>query len=208
MLHLQAGVHLKKIKAAVARQQKFHSARTHVVHRPGSGHCSCPHARAQGIVDRRAGRLFHQFLMPPLHRAVALADMHQIAMPVAKHLDLNMPRLQYGFFDQQLPIAEGIDRFAASRLDGGQQISRILHHPHAAPTAAGCSFDHHRQADLDGLGQQAGITLCIALVARNAAHTGSKHAYFGAAFIAHGLNSLPIRPDKHQAGGLHCLRKI
>ena len=36
-----------------------------------------------------------------------------------------------------------------------------LHQPHAAPTTAGCSFDHHRQADLDGLGQQARITLCI-----------------------------------------------
>ena len=89
------------------------------MHCPRCGYGGCAHACAQGFVHRRAGRFFHHFLVAPLHRAIALADMHHIALPVAKDLNLHVPRMQHGFFNQQLAVAKSIARFTAGGLDGG-----------------------------------------------------------------------------------------
>ena len=120
MLHLQTRVHFQEIKAAIARQHKFHCACSHVIHGPSCGHCGCAHACAQCFVYRRAGRFFHHFLVAPLHRAIALADMHHIAVPITKYLNLHMARMQHGFFDEQLAVAKSVARFTARGLNGSQ----------------------------------------------------------------------------------------
>ena len=66
MLHLQAGVHLQKVKTAIGGEQKFDGARAHIVDGLGRGHRRPAHCRAKRRVHRRRRRLFHHFLMPPL----------------------------------------------------------------------------------------------------------------------------------------------
>ena len=113
VLHLQAGVHFQEIKASVLGQHELDRAGTHVIHCARRRHRRRAHAGAQGLVHRRAGRLFQHFLVAPLYRAVALADVQHRAMAVAKHLYFHMARLQHGFFDEQLTIAKRIGRLAA-----------------------------------------------------------------------------------------------
>ena len=58
--------------------------------------------RSRGIAGR--GRFLDDFLVAALHRAVALEEMHDIAVPVAQHLELDVARP----FDQALEIDLGL----------------------------------------------------------------------------------------------------
>ena len=55
--------------------------------------------------------------MTPLHRALALAEVHDIAVMVAEHLELDVPRMLQILFDVHVAVR------------------RTLPRPHAAPSA-------------------------------------------------------------------------
>ena len=50
--------------------------------------------------------------MPPLHRAIALEQMHQIAVLVAQQLHFDVPRPPNVLFQEHIAAAEGRRRFA------------------------------------------------------------------------------------------------
>ena len=92
MLDLQPRVHLHEIEIAVA-------------HRAGTRPCRRPHSRSLARGDRGgahaaramrrrppARRFLDQLLVAALHRAVALAEMDHIAVPVGEHLHLDVAR--------------------------------------------------------------------------------------------------------------------
>ena len=73
---------------------------------------------------RRGGDLDH-LLMSPLHRAVALPQMDQIAVAVAEELDLDVPGPRDELLDEDLVAAEGGERFAAGGFEGVGEILRL-----------------------------------------------------------------------------------
>ena len=60
--------------------------------RPGEAERGRAHPRAKAGVDRRRRCLLEDLLVPPLERAVALAEMHAVAVRVEQHLDLDVAR--------------------------------------------------------------------------------------------------------------------
>ena len=53
------------------------------------------------------GRFLDELLMPALDRALALPEVDEVAVGVAEHLDLDVPRLFHEFFDEDPVVAEG-----------------------------------------------------------------------------------------------------
>src|SRR3546814_4980017 len=80
----------------------------HLRHRVGA---NAAHARALlGRDDRRGGFLKH-FLVPPLKRAVALAEMDRASLAVAEYLKFDVAGVAEIFFHIDGRIAEGGRRF-------------------------------------------------------------------------------------------------
>ncbi|MOA08398.1 hypothetical protein D3C78_1281590 [compost metagenome] len=90
VFHLQSGVHLQEIELPARIQQKLHGARADVVHRAPGLERHFAHGLAQLSGHHRAGRFLDDFLMPALHRAIAFAEVNQVAMPVTEQLDLDV----------------------------------------------------------------------------------------------------------------------
>src|SRR4029077_11460130 len=83
-----------------------------------------------------------------LDRALALAKINDIAVLVAEHLNLDMPRLLDIFLDEDAVIAEARLGFGLRR---GEALRPLLRRPgdaHALAAAAGRCLDHDRKADL------------------------------------------------------------
>ena len=109
---------------------------------------SCKRSRTAGASAAR-GRFFDQFLMRGLlHRAVALAQMHDVAVFVAEHLHLDVPRRTDQLLDVHAPVFERRFGFGERGRERGRQIGRRLDRAHAFPAAAGRRFEQDRIADL------------------------------------------------------------
>jgi hypothetical protein len=87
------------------------------------------------------------FLVAALHRAVAFAQIHRIAVGVGQHLDLDVARILEELLHVDHRVAEGSSGFGTRHVDRVDQRSLGVHHAHAAPAAAASGLDDDRVAD-------------------------------------------------------------
>ena len=106
VLDLQPGVHFHEVELAGGIEQELDRARARVADLARHRGRRQPHALAQHRIDGRRGRLLDDLLVTPLHRAVALAEVHDVARGVGEHLDLDVPRLDDGALEDQSSVAE------------------------------------------------------------------------------------------------------
>src|SRR5690348_8538678 len=106
MLDLQPRVHFEEVKIALAVDDKLDRTGRAVADRARQRDRLRPHRGARLGIDKRARRLLDYFLMTPLDRAFALAQMHDVAVGVAEHLDFDMARLLYVFFEKHAVVAK------------------------------------------------------------------------------------------------------
>ena len=134
--------------------------------------------------------------MPALQRAVALAEMHGVAVAVAEHLDFDVARALEIFFEVDCVVAEGGLGFRArgrQRIGSSARVARDLH---AAPAAAGGGLDQHRIADL--VGDLGGFRV-VGDAAFRARHHRNAEALGGALgfdLVAHQADMLGLRADE------------
>ena len=146
MLHLQAGVHLDEGELLVLIQE---------LQRAGIAVAELGEAGGGDGAERvalRAGQyrgtgLLQQFLVPALQGAVALAEMHHVAVRVGHDLQLDMARAVQVFLDIHRVVAEAGPGLGAGDAPCLLDLVRALGHLHAAAAAAGGSLDQHRIAD-------------------------------------------------------------
>jgi hypothetical protein len=74
-------------------------------------------------------------LMAALHGAVALMQVHDVAVAVREDLHLDVARLLDEALDEHTPVAKRRRRLRRRALEHGPQVCAITHHAHAAPTA-------------------------------------------------------------------------
>jgi hypothetical protein len=94
---------------------------------------------------------FQHFLVAALHRAVALEQVHAVALRVGEDLDFDVARLGDVFLDQHVLVAEAGNRLALAGGERSGKSSLLFDQAHALAAAAGCRLDQHRVADLVGL---------------------------------------------------------
>ena len=86
--------------------------------------------------------------MAALDRALALAEVHDVAVMIAEDLELDVARRLEVLLDVDVADAERRFRLALRRLERVRQVGRLLDDAHAAAAAAGDRLDDDRIADL------------------------------------------------------------
>ena len=154
MLHLQAGVHLDEEELAVLVEE---------LDGPGAAVADLLHGLGDGGADLLARfgveggrrRLLHDFLVPALQRAVALAQVDGVALAVAEHLHLDVAGLRKVLLEIHAVVAECGLGLGARRLQRHVEVLGRAGHLHAAAPAPRRRLDQHREAhvlaDPDGL---------------------------------------------------------
>src|SRR5437867_5730627 len=145
-------------------------------------------ADARALLRRKLGcqGLLHDFLVPSLHGAIALAEMDHILVAVGEHLHLDVSRVLEVFFEIDRGVAEGRPGFrprdAYCTLERGFRV----HDAHASASApTRCLYDD-RITDLSRH-----LARCLrAIVPRtaragDARHSGFLHDLLCVYFVAH-----------------------
>ena len=86
--------------------------------------------------ERRRRRLLDQLLVAPLDRALALAEVDDVAVLVAEDLELDVARRLDVLLDVDVAHAERGLGLALRRLDRMRQLAGRAHDAHAAAAAA------------------------------------------------------------------------
>ena len=83
------------------------------------------------------GRLLDQLLVAPLGRAVALAQVDDVAVAVAEDLDLDMARALDELLDVERAVAERRLRLGRSRIERARDVgfARTMRMPRPPPPA-------------------------------------------------------------------------
>src|SRR5262245_31623740 len=86
MLDLDARVDLEKKEVFLVIQQELDRSRREVIGRPAELDRGTADFLSRVAVENRTRRLLDELLVAALHRAVALIEMHQVAVLIAKNL--------------------------------------------------------------------------------------------------------------------------
>src|SRR6056297_2884627 len=149
MLDLNARVHLDEEELAVL-EQEFERACPQVADPLARLGADSADLFALFRRDARGRGFLDDFLVAPLHGAVALAEMDGVAVGIRHDLDLDVARILQVLFHVDRRVAESGTRFFPGELDRLDQVERIMHHAHPAPAAAGGRLDKHRVTDFIG----------------------------------------------------------
>ena len=168
-----------------------------VVDRARKPHRRRPESRALLRADAGCRRLLEHLLMTPLHRAVALEQMHDLAVAVAEHLHLDVPRRLEVALEQHALVAERRVRLASRSFERGGEIVWPRDHAHALAAAAGHGLEQHRsparappRAGSRRPERRRG--------GPDQGHVRRRGHRLGAILGAHGLDRFRARPDEDQ----------
>src|SRR5581483_10728979 len=172
------------------------------IDRPGAD----THTQFRGHTERR--RLLDDLLMPALQRAVALAEMNDITVAVAKNLNFDMPWRGDELLDQHMPGAERRLAFADGAFERGLEIGMLVDAAHTAAAAAGRGLDQDRITDLVGFLLEKFRVLPFAVIAGHRWHARLFHQELGAVLQSHFAHGRGGRTDKHDPGARAGLGKF
>ena len=108
------------------------------------------HLAPRRLVEERRRRLLDHLLVAALDRAFALAEIDDVAVLVAEHLDLDMAGIDDELLDEDPVVAEGGRRLRLRPREALRDLAGRMGDAHALAAAAGRGLDHHRIADLVG----------------------------------------------------------
>ena len=147
VLHLDARVHLEEPeRGPFGVHQEFDGAQALVLQVQAEGDRRRTHADPQRLAEPRRRRLLDELLIPPLHRAVPVAEVDHV-LPVAKQLHLDVPRGGDVPLQVHPRIGERRLRLGAGHRDRFGEPARIADHPQPPPAAASRRLDQHRIPD-------------------------------------------------------------
>ena len=90
MLDLQARVHLEEVELPIGSHQHFDGSGGVVIDCSGRADCRFAESSAQRLIDDSRWTLLHDFLMPALQRAFALADVDDRSVAIAQDLNFDV----------------------------------------------------------------------------------------------------------------------
>ncbi len=138
--------------------------------------------------------------MAALERAVALAEMDDVALRVGQNLELDVPDALEVFFEVHLARAEGGVAFGAGERKQACQLRGVARDPHSLAAPA------RRRLDQDWIANAPGLRLRLAqlgdpvsFAARQHRDPGPLHDPECARFVAHQADMARPRPDEVQS---------
>ena len=138
--------------------------------------------------------------MAALDRALALEQVHDVAVRVGEDLHLDVPGAFDDAFDVERAVAECRRRLASCSRHELTGLGIRSNEPHAFSAAAGRGLDEHRIADRPR-GRQHSI---VSLIGRSAAwdhrHAGGLHQRARRDLRSHALDDSGRRTDEYESG--------
>ena len=135
--------------------------------------------------------------MAALHRAVALAQVHGVAVCIGQHLHLDVPRLHEKLFQIDLVVAEGHGRLAARCVEALFQLVGRMHLAHALAAAAGACLHEHGISHFLGKGAGLFHRLHRPVAAGHRGHAQFAHGLLGGGLIAQRIDAVRRRSYEH-----------
>ena len=200
MLDLDPRVHLHEEVVALAREQTFDRAGRAIPGRASRVDRDPADPLAQRVVDRGRGSLLDELLMAALDRAVALAEVDHIAVPVGQDLNLDVTGILDEPLDVDGRIGEVLLPLARRGLERTACVVGSVDELHSLPAPSRRRLDDQRVADLlaehdDALDRSDRLDR-----ARDDRDAGGAHRSAGSGLRPHQLDRGRRRPDPDQAG--------
>ncbi len=209
VLHLDARIDLDEVALAVVGiHQELDRAGMGVAHRC---HQLQRAAAQRGTSCRvQVGRrgAFHHLLVAPLHGAVALVQMHQIAVLVAQDLHLDVACAADQLLEIDLVVAEGGQRLAPRGFQRRRQLGCGFDDTHAAAAAAPAGLEHDREADAGCERGASRIVIRQRRRRRHHRHAGRHRGMARRHLVAQRAHHFGARADPTQPGGDDLLGKV
>ena len=205
---LDTRVHLDEVELVILVQE-LEGAGAAIAH--GAAGIDAAFAHLLALLGRQArGRcFFDDLLVAALHRAVALTQVHHVAVVVADDLKLDVPRLLEKLFHVDGAVAKGGQRLLLGHGDGIEQCGFGMHHAHAASTTAARGLDDDRVADVAGdLDVEVGIGAQRTVRAGHAGHAGFFHGAYGRDLVTHQADGLGLGADEYKAALFDAFGKV
>ena len=192
VLHLNPRIDFDEVPLArVGIHQELHRAGVVVSGGPGQRDRGLRQRGANRRAQRNRGRHFDHFLMTPLHRAIALVQVENVAVPVAQNLDFDVARPPHETLHEYGLVAESRAGLAPGLFEQSLEIGGTIDHSHAASAASERGFDDQREADL---------RRCLRIVgARHYGDAGPLRQLARRSFIAQEVQQLRAGADKRDA---------
>ena len=197
VLDLQARVHLEE-EVALAHEQALDGAGAAVADGARGLDGDRADALAQLRRDARARRLLDELLVPPLDRAVALAEVDDVAVRVREDLHLDVPRILEVLLDVDVGVREEALALARGPLERGRALLLRARHVKALAPAPAGGLERHRVADRARRRERVLRRGERLHRARHHGHARLLHQAPGGRLDAHALDRLGRRPDEHQ----------
>jgi hypothetical protein len=203
VLDLQTRIHLEEVKLFVLAEQELERPRREVPDGFRTLHRDLAHLAHDVVVDRGARRLFDDLLVTALHRAIALVEVHHVAVAIAEDLDLDVPRLDDRLLEIHGRVAEGLLRFALCTLERMPELFFFVDEAHALAAAAGARLEHHRVADATGSGLR--LVESVRVPAGDDGHASGRHLVAGGSLETHRAHRARRGTDERDA---RCLTRL
>ena len=200
VLDLQARVHLQEVERAVLGGDELHRAGAVVAHGSRQRDRLLAHGLARLGIEQRRGRLLDHLLIAALDRALALAEVEDVAVLVAEHLDLDVARVLDELLDEHAIVAEARLGLRAGEPETLLGLLGVVGDAHALAAAAGRGLDHDGIADLGGdLHGLLGVA-DLAQVPRHGRDLGLGGRLLALDLVAHGGDGARVGADEDDAG--------
>src|SRR5690606_1764481 len=208
MLHLDTGVHLDEEELAVFIEELEGAGAA--VTQIDTGLYATGLDLGAGLLVDTGGRCFlDDLLVPALQGAVTVAQVDGVALAVGQYLHFHVPRVGQELFQVDHGVAEGRARFGAGQADRLDQVFFLVHHAHAATTAATGGLDDHRIADPTADLQALFLVLGQRAVgAGHGRYTGLLHGGNRRHLVTHQADYLGAGADEGEAGVLDLLGEV
>ncbi len=200
MLDLQPRVHLQEIEALVLAGDEFDGAGGIVFHGLRQRDRLFAHLAAGGLVEQRRRRFLDHLLIAALDRTFALAEIDDVAVLVAQHLDFDVAGIDDEFLDENPVVAERRLGFRFRKPEAFGDFAGRMRDPHALAAAAGGGLDHHGIAD--GVGDLHRMLFVgdDAEEARHRRDVGLGGGLLGFDLVAHRGDRARVGSDEDDAG--------
>ena len=205
---LEPGVHLEEGRFAALGDEELARAGTDVADlgREGEGRRCQPGAQLGR--DRGRRRLLEDLLVPPLERAVPLAEVDAMPVGIEQDLDLDVARAVGQALEDEPVVAEGRQGLTSSGSERVGQAGRVADRVHALATAPGRGLDEERVADPSCGVRETRVGLVPAVVPGEDRHAESFGQDPGRGLVAHRSDRRRRRADPAQPGGLDGLGEV
>src|SRR5215831_606053 len=200
MLHLQPRIHLEEIEAFVLTCDKFDGAGAVVTDRLGKGDRLLAHLLARCRIEQWRWRLFDHFLIAPLDRTFTLAEIDDVAMFIAQHLNFDMSRIRDKFFYENTFIAERRPGLRTRASEAFSNFRHVVGDAHPLSPASRACLDHDRITDVAGDLDCLDFVLDHPQMARHRRHLGGRCRLLRFNLVSHGGNGFWIWANKNDAG--------